>query len=208
MRDEFSFLEARDINYSIEKVYLLEKFVEIVSPNNLNSIEFKSILINLRSFKSLEIKLTYFKALCLYSGALFLHELLTADIIDLINSSSVKAAVEIGITDIENHGYYNILKLIADSLKSQAKKNRYYPIELAIYKIAGLFFEIDIDKSVRIAAAGALFAKTITDVDKESTTEPPFINCQVGEGHISLSLTSGIPFEFDLTSYSVFKTKT
>lgn len=207
LRDEFSTLEAKEISYPNDKVYLLEKFIQIIiSPDNLNSIEFKKILTNLRSTKILDIKLSYYRALCLYSGALFLNELFSADVIDPITSSSVKTAIEIGISDVEKHGHLNILTMLAEALKKvKDKKGPIYPvIESIINDISGLLFDIEYEKSNYIAAAGALFYKTLADV--ESDVEQPFINCKVGNGMVSLSLTSGTPFEFDLKLYNVYKT--
>lgn len=213
LRDEYSYLEAKEIQYPPEKVFLLEKFVKILDsiesiewPSSYSdSIELKRILTNLKSTTNLDIKLSYYRALCLYSGALFLHELCSADIIDPVTSSSVKTAIEIGISEIENHGYFNILTLLAESLKKpRVKKDKFYPIEIAVHEISGLLFTIDFEKANQIAAAGALFFKTLSDIEKD--IEGAFINCKIDKGNLSLLLDSGAPIEFDLTSYNVYKT--
>lgn len=207
IKSEFDTLEAKEIEYPMDKVYCLEKFIQLLSQPNTNLIECKTLIAKLSSLEKINIKLTYYKALFIYSGALLLHELFTANIIDPLSSSSVKKAIEIGISDPEKHGYNRILTNLAEALKKpKVKKGRFYPIDTFLHENSGLLFDIDYDKINQIAASGALLARVMSDLGKESGSEPSFIYCQVGNGSISLSLTSMLPFEFDLSQYNIYKT--
>ena len=196
---EIEQLKCEKLQYPINQVHLLHNFLSIVKSNissenpelDFSSLKldscFQTILSELRSPSSSSILMTYYHAFSIYTAALFLTKVCSTNVIDSVEGSNVKMAIELGLTEFSQHGYQKIVNVAANSIyQKKTKMNCGEPETEASMEISGRFFEIDAEKSNEIVQLARLFFTTLVRFSEETSLDPAFIVCSIENGQIQL----------------------
>jgi hypothetical protein len=149
----------------------------------------KTVVLDLRQTEG-RVRTGYVHAAAVLAGALLLEKLGESLVIDRVESSSVKTAIELGLSQPEKHGCQRILNLIADMAVRKRSKG-------APQQIAALFFDID----YRRAAILDRIAKTFIKAPKlfaADSEDFPCVICVVVEGTVTPTCDDGRPAEINL----------
>ncbi|KAK8884153.1 hypothetical protein M9Y10_043259 [Tritrichomonas musculus] len=195
---DITVIKGDTIEFPLDLVHFLPNFYKVAKINMPSEIKYpnldermemsiRKIVRELSDSQPRDVKVTFSQAACIYCAAYFLKMVHDLDITDSLKSPSLKNAIDIGITDANDHGYQHILTFIADSInKRKAKKVGNQGVINCILDISGLLFEIDFDKVSFVIQVGHLFFKVLRNYAIESDDEVKFITCKLDNGKITL----------------------
>jgi hypothetical protein len=177
-------LGTKRVHFPIELTYLLKKLIDTglkyrKAESDSAAVALRTILAELRS-ASLNVSVSYRHGIVLALASKLLKMLGKCNVIDDAQSSSVKLAIDLGLTSSHCHGFERIMGLLAEDAEQQRVKQ----IKM---ELAAVCFEIDVERTNALWQASNLLIKAFLQFVEETGRECKMIKVHIAEGLIDFS---------------------